>query len=133
MRAPEFHPTISLGQALLAALLATIIGGGYWISTKDRNDQELSAQMAQQAKAATEQNADLKAQIANVAGKVDGFNANMNTLANGYQLLQQRVQTLEVDAKDARTDGATFQRNTDQHVNEVDARLRVIEAYRPPR
>lgn len=117
----------------MAAMMAVIIGGGYWISTKDNNDKSLSEQLAAQAKAATEQNGDLKAQIANVAGKVDGFAANLNTLGSSFQLLQQRVQTLEVDVKDGRTDGATFQRNTDQHINEVDARVRVLEAYRAPR
>lgn len=135
MRRPEVQPTISYGQALLAALLTVIVGGGYWIATKDSNDQatkdkldQVNATIVSEQKSRTEQIAGVTVYLSKIDGKMDGMSVNFNQLGSQVALIDQRLKTVEDDQKDARSTGRTFQ----DQINDIAGRLRVLESFTSP-
>lgn len=119
MTKPKLVPEISFGQIITSVLLAVIIGGGAWIATKDRNDVDLDKRLTA-----------LGLQISGLDGKMDLLSQAQNASNTRADLMDLRLKTVEDQTREARSEGATFQRDTDNHVNEVDARVRVLESYK---
>jgi len=112
--------TISAGQLINGSimLVAFICGIYAWMEGKDNKDTELTQKVD-----------GVSSQISRLDGKVEALGNAQNAINNRTDLMDLRLKAVEDQVREARTDGATFQRNTDQHVNEVDARVRVLESY----
>lgn len=126
IKKPEVVPTITFGQILVSGLLAVIIGGGYWIGTKDSNDKTTGTRIDQLEESLTEKIGGISTNLAGLGGKMDGLQGQMATTGTQVTLIDQRLKTAEDDIKDARTIGRSFQ----DQLNEVGSRVRVLESIK---
>ncbi|HXO70493.1 MAG TPA: hypothetical protein VN838_16135 [Bradyrhizobium sp.] len=115
---PGFQNVITTGQALQAFLIA-LVGAIYFVSAwtvdKDRNDKDLSNQIA-----------GVSIQVSKLDGKSDALQSSVTALTGQQNVMDLRLKGVEETAVQNRMDRV----ETEKHLNEVDARVRVIEAMK---
>lgn len=135
MQRPTMQNVVTTGQLvqICVFLIGVAMGGAYWAFGKDKNDVDLGAKIDANAKTAAEQNAGLAAQIARMDGKIEAYGTSFNSLSSRVDLLDQRQQAADEAAKEGRQERQSFQRETEGRLGQLEQRVGVIEALRPPR